>query len=403
MLKNHVGGQFTSAGYNGTYFNSTRGIAFWNGNTIQSVGGGVNGHVYCMAINGSNLYVGGNFSQAGLTLTISFALFEADKGNWTSSGVFGPTSATYFTIVIYKDMVILGGKFTAGVFGNNLISWTKQNGFSPIAQWTPDNTVVALSLVNNFLFVGGYFTTIKSLSETLNISAFGLLDLSSYLWTDMLFPNTSFPVKSILYRRASSELLVSTVNTYETYAPIWRWNLSSNIWTNFTDDTNGFVYTMTSRPTDERVFVGGHWTHTGNDCNPNLSEYVTSSTPNEIISNTTGVPTVFTTSPPITSTTDTNFETNTNTNSNSNSNAILGGSSSSGSGFPIGLVVGVIVGVLVLCVVVGVVIFIVLRRRKSSSSSPPVSLPLESVTTSTNSAPTTVRISHGKKFFDFIF
>ncbi|MBK6679912.1 MAG: hypothetical protein IPG53_07720 [Ignavibacteriales bacterium] len=41
------------------------GIAKWNGTSWSTVGAGVNGSVYTLKMDGSNLYAGGQFTSAG--------------------------------------------------------------------------------------------------------------------------------------------------------------------------------------------------------------------------------------------------------------------------------------------------------------------------------------------------
>src|SRR5208337_2544152 len=56
----YAGGQFTMAG--GVPVNR---IARWNGSTWSALGSGMNGTVYSIVVSGTNLYAAGNFTSAG--------------------------------------------------------------------------------------------------------------------------------------------------------------------------------------------------------------------------------------------------------------------------------------------------------------------------------------------------
>src|SRR5207237_6392188 len=59
----YVGGNFTTAGGVSAHY-----IAKWNGSTWSALGNGMDGtnpYVYAIAISGSDVYVGGNFTFAG--------------------------------------------------------------------------------------------------------------------------------------------------------------------------------------------------------------------------------------------------------------------------------------------------------------------------------------------------
>jgi hypothetical protein len=57
----YISGDFTLAGD----VIVTNGIAKWNGTNWSALGSGVNGDVRALAVSGSDLYVGGNFTTAG--------------------------------------------------------------------------------------------------------------------------------------------------------------------------------------------------------------------------------------------------------------------------------------------------------------------------------------------------
>ena len=56
----YAGGDFTTAGGNAANY-----IAKWNGSAWSTLGSGMNGNVRALAVSGTNLYAGGYFTMAG--------------------------------------------------------------------------------------------------------------------------------------------------------------------------------------------------------------------------------------------------------------------------------------------------------------------------------------------------
>ena len=56
----YVGGQFTQAGGSSANY-----IAKWNGSSWSALGSGMDGTVYALAVSGTDVYAGGNFTTAG--------------------------------------------------------------------------------------------------------------------------------------------------------------------------------------------------------------------------------------------------------------------------------------------------------------------------------------------------
>jgi hypothetical protein len=121
----YVGGRFTNAGnVPGANY-----IARWDGAQWHTVGGAnaINGEVYTIAISGSNVYVGGSFISAGDIPGSSFvARWDGMQWSGLLSGTVGLNRPVY-TIAISGTDVYVGGDFTAdGVFGANSIAhWNR--------------------------------------------------------------------------------------------------------------------------------------------------------------------------------------------------------------------------------------------------------------------------------------
>ncbi len=137
----YVGGSFSSAkspqARHATARNAPGGIvvsniAKWNGSAWSEVGGGVDGDVYAMATDGSNIYVGGFFTLAGDVDANRVALWDGSKWSPLGSGVDGCgyyycAQSVVQAIAVSASGVYVGGKFsTAGNKpSHNFGRWTK--------------------------------------------------------------------------------------------------------------------------------------------------------------------------------------------------------------------------------------------------------------------------------------
>ncbi|WP_223827677.1 T9SS type A sorting domain-containing protein [Hymenobacter armeniacus] len=162
----YVGGRFTQAG--GI---TARSVAKWSSANWTSLGTGIGTNstqtalVLALAIIGSDLYVGGNFYQAGNTSASSVAMWDGTAwsalGTSLSNGVSGLIPEIDAMAVVGTDLYV-GGSFTAagGVSANRIAKW---NGSTWSALGTGIGTlnnggVWALLPVGTDLYVGGGFS-----------------------------------------------------------------------------------------------------------------------------------------------------------------------------------------------------------------------------------------------------
>ncbi|HXJ60727.1 MAG TPA: hypothetical protein VNU68_29130 [Verrucomicrobiae bacterium] len=156
----YVGGSFTTAG--GNVANS---IAKWNGSSWSALGSGMNGGVgrflpsgvYALAVSGTDLYAGGNFTTADGNVVNSIAKWDGTSWSALGQGVGGPNPYVYALAVSGSNLYAGGWFTTAG--GNPAYRIAKWNGSSwrPLGSGMNDN-VLALALSGNDLYAGGEFT-----------------------------------------------------------------------------------------------------------------------------------------------------------------------------------------------------------------------------------------------------
>jgi hypothetical protein len=162
----YVGGDFTNAG--GVAVNGT---AKWNGSTWSAVGSGIM-HRYsgrgifgvnALAVNGTNLYAGGSFYAAGGALADNIAKWNGS--DWSAVAPLGVNGRVRAFALNGTDLYV-GGDFISvrGVAANHIAKW---NGSawsalgSGIVGYGDANSapwVLALAVSGTNLYVGGYFT-----------------------------------------------------------------------------------------------------------------------------------------------------------------------------------------------------------------------------------------------------
>ncbi len=155
----YIGGQFTDAGgvaaNNVVDYNTTTGK--WS--TLGSgTSNGVDNFVYTILYFGGNLYVGGGFSNAGGNAANKIARWDGTAWHNLGSGV----DNSVYTMAVYNGALYVGGTFlnAGGSAANYIAKWDGTNWSTVGATATDLNGIVyTLSAIGNNLFVGGNFTT----------------------------------------------------------------------------------------------------------------------------------------------------------------------------------------------------------------------------------------------------
>ena len=151
----YVGGDFTTAG--GATANN---VAKWDGANWTPLGNGTSGAVSALAIAGTNIYAGGAFTTAnGATTTVN-NVAKWDGATWSALG--SGTSGTVSALAIAGATVYAGGSFTsangATTTVNNVAKWDGST-WSALGSGM-DSTLSALATDSGGnLYAGGGFTT----------------------------------------------------------------------------------------------------------------------------------------------------------------------------------------------------------------------------------------------------
>jgi hypothetical protein len=154
----YVGGEFTNAG--GI---AAANIAQWNGTNWSSLGSGILGaggefggpFVYALALSGTTLYAGGSFSTAGGSAANFVAQWDGSSWSPLGSGVNG----IVYALALSNSTLYAGGSFTtAGGSAANNIAQLNASSWSPLGSGI-NGYVYGLAVSGSTLYAGGSFTT----------------------------------------------------------------------------------------------------------------------------------------------------------------------------------------------------------------------------------------------------
>ena len=161
----YAGGYFSSIG--GQVRNaiaaldaSTGRATAWNPNASLGADAEFGADVYALAVSGSTVYAGGNFSSIGGVVRNNIAALDASTGEAT---VWNPSAGGYvYRLALSGSTVYAGGNFSSigGVVRNNIAALDASTGRA--TAWNPNASarVSTLALSGSTVYAGGYFTSI---------------------------------------------------------------------------------------------------------------------------------------------------------------------------------------------------------------------------------------------------
>lgn len=158
----YVGGRFTTAG--GISANN---IAKWNGSSWSALGSGIGespyyiSYVYAVAVVGSNVFVGGSFSRAGLSTVDNIAMWNGSSWSaaGTLSGVGLYSAREVHSLAAAGDTLYMGGEFgRVNSIAVNRIAKREGNSWAALGIGTEGgdgSSVYALAVSGAIVYVGG--------------------------------------------------------------------------------------------------------------------------------------------------------------------------------------------------------------------------------------------------------
>ena len=184
----YIGGSFTNVSNNGTSLGAADYIAKWDGSNWSSLGsngagdGALNNTVLSLAVSGSNLYVGGRFTNVnnnGTVLAAADYIAKWDGANWSGlgsngagDGSLGVSSEVHVLAVSGSDLYV-GGPFTnvnnhGTVLGaaDFIAKWDGTNwsslGSNGAGGGSLNTSVHAIAVSGGAVYVGGSFGNVNN-------------------------------------------------------------------------------------------------------------------------------------------------------------------------------------------------------------------------------------------------
>jgi hypothetical protein len=155
----YAGGAFTNSGSQ-----AIRNLARWDGSNWTEVGGGTDGPVYTFAFSDADLYVGGNFTNAGATVARGVARWDGASWSPLGSGLIAPPPSTgvafptpVSAIAVLGSDLIVGGTFTnaGGIRALRIARW---DGAAWHSMGNMNDMVVKIRTSGTNAYIGGWFT-----------------------------------------------------------------------------------------------------------------------------------------------------------------------------------------------------------------------------------------------------
>jgi len=213
---------------------------------------GLNNQVSAMAVDGQgNLYVGGGFSSAGGVSANRVALYNPTTNSWSALGTgAGGVSGNVSALAVLGNDLYVGGNFTqaGGVFANNVARYNPTtNSWSALGTGAGgvDGDISALAVVGNDLYVVGNFSRANAggtSGSVVNVNRIARFNVTTNAWGALTGAGGGNGVNGNIFAiaTAGSDLFVGgsftevnfggTVNAQVGANRIARFNTTTNTW-----------------------------------------------------------------------------------------------------------------------------------------------------------------------------
>ena len=273
----YVGGSFTDVYNNGVVVPEADYIAKFDGTNWSALGsngasnGALNGLVDAIAVSGSSVYAGGYFTDVnngGAVLTAADFVARWDGTNWSALGSDGAGNGAInsfvYTLAVSGTDLYVGGQFT-NVNNNGtplpeadfIVKWDGANwsalGSNGAGDGALNNYSLTLLVDGSDVYVGGAFTNVSSNGTAVNAADY-LAKWDGVTWSALgndgagngSIPTKSTPVITALALTGSELFTGGTfydLNNGGTVLPqadyVARWNTGTSAWSSLGTAANG--------------------------------------------------------------------------------------------------------------------------------------------------------------------
>ncbi|MCL5260074.1 MAG: hypothetical protein M1561_00100 [Gammaproteobacteria bacterium] len=240
-------------------------ISRWNGATWFDVGNGTDNIVWTLAVNGTELFVGGTFSNViqtdGKGLLVNYTA-KWDGTSWSALG--SGTDGSVYKLLFAGDSLYAGGAFNSPAA--NISRWNSTSGWSTIGASGANKPVYSLAFNGTDLYAGGTFTSISGVNVT-RIAKWDGAAWSNFSSNDIGVGGAG--VRAIAFNGTDMYVGGGFIAAGGvTASSLAKWNGTS--WDNLSGGINsGFVFSFVKDGTD--MYVGGQFTAVGGVTAYNIS------------------------------------------------------------------------------------------------------------------------------------
>jgi trimeric autotransporter adhesin len=237
MIARPGGGIFYGGNFSGVAgIANTAGVAEWTGSEWKSLGTGLDraskGSIHCMVLKGTELYVGGAFTNIGGISNTNIAMWDGTEWHALGSGI---ASGTVKALAILGEKLVAGGQFTNAdaVPVSNLALWDGTGWSSAFGGVLNSNksvpqAVSSLTVVQGTLYVGGAFQKAGASAAT-NIAW-----LNGDHWEPLLDHGTNgtrYPVNTMIEYENHLLVGLNTTDRVREYSDLLlQWNGTNWKW-----------------------------------------------------------------------------------------------------------------------------------------------------------------------------
>ena len=262
----YVGGDFTHAGSV-----AANHVARYSLTTHQwyPLGAGVNNRVYAIAVRGNKVYVGGGFNFAGSVNANGLAVWDIPSQSWSLVGGANLTHSIYSPEVRALAFDASGNLYAGGMFEHvgvlsalNVAKWTGSSWSAlSVGLGTNNDTVYALASSGSDVYAGGSFST--GISHWGGVSWSGLGSGTS----DSFYKGVNAIAISgnLIYAGGDFDTVTDSINGDLIANHIAQWNTSTSTWAALSNGanngTNASVYTLAI--SGGNLYAGGQFSQAG--------------------------------------------------------------------------------------------------------------------------------------------